>query len=61
VKAHRQDLVTVRYGRNSTKALRRQTRWLLSSGDHLPSDSAARAQQSDSMESALEWRVAVGC
>ncbi len=59
VRAHRQDLVTVRYGRNSTEAPRCQTRWLLSSADNLP-DSAVRAQRSDSMQSALERRVAVG-
>ena len=56
VTAHRQDQVTVRYGRNSTEAPRCQTLWLLSSADHLPSDSAVRAQRSDSMESALERR-----
>ena len=60
VRAHRQDLVTVRYGRNSTEAPRCQTRLLLSSADHLTSDSAVRAQRSDSMQSALERRVVVG-
>ena len=48
------------YGRTSTEAPRCQTPWLLSSADHLPSDSAVRAQRSDSMESGLGRRVAVG-
>src|SRR6266568_8144611 len=47
VRAHRQDLVRVRYGRTSTEAPRCQTPWLLSSADHLPSDSAVRRQRSD--------------
>jgi hypothetical protein len=54
VRAHHQDLVSLRDGRNLTEGPRCQTQWLRSSADHLPSDSAVPAQRLGSMKSALE-------
>jgi hypothetical protein len=54
LRAHHQDLVSLRDGRNLTEGPRCQTQWLRSSADHLPSDSAVPAQRLGSMKSALE-------